>query len=174
MSHRLPLLQGGLRSTDSFSVLWQHGSPSQGAAVGGEARMPRPAKRAIVGTYHQRESTDKPKTVQQQNWPLLGAGIACLDPRNGLLLAPTARDSQRINPKLYNSNIGSVGTYHKRWSTDKPETGQRQTWPLLWERLACLDPRNGLLLAPTTRDSQRINPKLHNSNLGSVGTYHER
>ena len=75
--------------------------------------MPRPAKRATVGTYHQKESTDTRKTVQQQNWPLLGAGLAGLDPRNGLLLAPTTRDSQRINPKLYNCKIGSVGTYHK-------------------------------------------------------------
>ena len=34
------------------------------------------------------------------------------------------------------------------------------------ERLACLDPRNGLLLAPKTRESQQINPKLYNSKTG--------
>ena len=165
LSHRINSSSSGLRRKESSPVLWQHGSPAQGAAVGGEARMPRPAKRATVGTYNQRESTDKPKTVQQQNWPLLGARLACLHPRNGLLLAPTTRDRQRINPKLHNSKIGSIGTYHKRESTDKPETGPRQTWPLLWARLACLDPRNGLLLAPTTRDSRRINPKLYNSKM---------
>ena len=136
--------------------------------------MPRPAKRATVGAHHQRESTDKLKTLHQQNWPLLGPRLACLDPRNGLLLAPTTRDSQRINPKLYNSKIGSVGTYHQRESTDKPKPGQQQNWPLLGAGLACPDPRNGLLLAPTTRDSQRINPRLYNSKIGSIGTYHKR